>query len=148
MSSVSAPSSTAIPGAGDVLTHQLEAVRAHLETVFTDAGGMLEQSLNVIEDLIGSLQRLETALGAEAAGASIGDLNGVADELCALPAAQARQRAGLQALTKCNVSLASHTEDMSQSLRYLRAFLLTRQPKAFGRPGSSRWKRCCDPEPL
>ncbi|HVK80331.1 MAG TPA: hypothetical protein VM915_06940, partial [Verrucomicrobiae bacterium] len=124
MSSLSAVSTAATPRAEDDLTSQLEAVRERLETAFTEAGGLLEQSLGVIDDLIANLQRLESALGAEAAGASISDLNGVADALSALPAAQARERASLQALAKRSTALAFHTEDMSQSLRYLRAFAL------------------------
>lgn len=106
------------------LADDLENVRVGLERSFTDAGVLLEQSLEVTESLIANLERLNGALDADAAQASIDDLTTVADQLAALPSAQTTQNNRLQTLVRANANLALQTEEMDEALRYLRAFAL------------------------
>jgi hypothetical protein len=67
---------------------QLESARALIESRFSDAGGRLAGSLEMVGRLIESLDRLGITLNAESVSLTTQDLLSTAQGLTALPQAQ------------------------------------------------------------
>ncbi len=106
------------------ICEQLETARALIETRFSDAGGRLAGSLDMVGRLIESLDELKVALNAESVSRTTEDLLATADGLTALPGAQRGRVDDLERLSRAGSALGSHIDEMRQTLRYLRAFAL------------------------
>jgi hypothetical protein len=103
---------------------QLEAARVLIETRFSDAGGQLSGSLDMVGRLIVSLDNLGVALNADSVASTTRDLLDTADGLTALPEAQQGRMAYLGKLKAAGSGLDGHINEMRTTLRYLRAFAL------------------------
>lgn len=106
------------------ISDRLEAARALIEARFSDAGGRLAGSLDMVSRLIESLDHLSAALNAESVSRTTQDLLATAQGLTALPGAQRGRVDRLVRLRDAGGALAAHIDEMRQTLRYLRAFAL------------------------
>jgi hypothetical protein len=106
------------------ISDRLEAARALIETRFSDAGGRLAGSLDMVSRLIESLDHLGAALNAESVSRTTQDLLVTAEGLTVLPQAQQGRVERLARLREAGGALAAHIDTMRQTLRYLRAFAL------------------------
>ena len=106
------------------IANRLEAARALIEARFSDAGGRLAGSLDMVSRLIESLDQLGAALNAESVSRTTQDLLATAEGLTALPEAQRGRVSRLMRLRDAGGALAAHIDEMRQTLRYLRAFAL------------------------
>jgi len=106
------------------ISDRLEAARALIEARFSDAGGRLAGSLDMVSSLIESLDNLGDALNADAVARTTQDLMSTAEGLTALPQAQRGRVERLERLRRAGGDLAAHIDAMRQTLRYLRAFAL------------------------
>jgi len=106
------------------ITLQLETARSLIESRFSDAGGRLAGSLDMVGRLIESLDRLGVTLDGESVSHTTEDLLSTARGLNALPEAQLGRVSYLDRLKTASVALESHIDEMRTTLRYLRAFAL------------------------
>lgn len=106
------------------ISDQLESAREQIEARFADAGGRLAGSLDMVGRLIDSLDHLGSALNADAVSGTTRDLLSTADGLTALPGAQHGRIERMRRLRETGEILASHIDEMRQTLRYLRAFAM------------------------
>ncbi len=106
------------------VSDRLEAARALIETRFSDAGGRLAGSLDMVSRLIESLDHLGAALNADSVSRTTQDLLVTAEGLTVLPQAQQGRVERLARLRQAGGALAAHIDTMRQTLRYLRAFAL------------------------
>lgn len=106
------------------ISDQLESARAQIEARFSDAGGRLASSLDMVGRLIDSLDHLGSALNADTVSGTTEDLLSTAAGLTALPQAQRGRIERMQHLRQAGAALASHIDEMRQTLRYLRAFAM------------------------
>lgn len=107
-----------------VVIAQLESARALIESRFSDAGGRLAGSLDMVGQLIESLDRLTLTLNEDSVSLTTNDLLSTADGLNALPAAQHGRISHLSRLRAASAVLDGHIGEMRMTLRYLRAFAL------------------------
>jgi hypothetical protein len=125
MGALPSPASTSSPrivGQGVKLIAKLETVRRCIDEKFLAACELLSQSINGIENLIFSLDRLAEALDAETVAETTGDLQAAASKLLSLPVGRAERVARIGRLNKCREEFAEHVSDMRCSLAYMRAF--------------------------
>ncbi|AYG95402.1 hypothetical protein D8I30_09605 [Brevundimonas naejangsanensis] len=106
------------------ISDQLESARGQIEARFSDAGGRLAGSLDMVGRLIDSLDHLGSALNADTVSGTTRDLLSTADGLTALPDAQHERIVRMRRLRETGGILASHIDEMRQTLRYLRAFAM------------------------
>lgn len=106
------------------ISDHLESARAQIEVRFSDAGGRLANSLEMVGGLIDSLDHIGLALNAEAVSGTTKDLLSTAEGLTALPQAQHIRIERMNQLRQAGAALASHIDEMRQTLRYLRAFAM------------------------
>lgn len=106
------------------ISDQLESAREQIEARFADAGSRLAGSLDMVGSLINSLDHLGSALNADAVSGTTRDLLSTADGLTALPGAQHGRIERMRRLRETGGLLASHIDEMRQTLRYLRAFAM------------------------
>lgn len=107
-----------------VISEKLEAARILIEGRFSDVGGRLAGSLDMVSNLIASLDHLGAALNADAVARTTQDLMSTAEGLTALPQAQHERVDRLTRLRDAGEALSNHIGEMRQTLRYLRAFAL------------------------
>lgn len=103
---------------------QLETARALIESRFSDAGGRLAGSLEMVGRLIESLDRLEVTLDAKSVSDTTQDLLSTAEGLNALPEAQQDRIAYFANIKVAGAQLQANIDSMRTTLRYLRAFAL------------------------
>lgn len=106
------------------ISAQLESARALIESRFSDAGGRLAGSLDMVGRLIESLDRLGVTLNITTVAQTTQELLSTADGLNALPDAQQGRVGYLAKLGAASGALESHIDEMRTTLRYLRAFAL------------------------
>lgn len=106
------------------ISDQLESARSQIEVRFSDAGGRLASSLEMVGRLIDSLDHIGSALNADAVSGTTNDLLATAEGLTALPQAQFGRIERMKHLRQAGAALASHIDEMRQTLRYLRAFAM------------------------
>lgn len=106
------------------ISDELETARALIEKRFTNAGAHLESVLQVIEELMGSLEKLSAVIGPEAVGRAKTDLLAAVSQLRALPASYEQRQSRLQALLEASAAATVHVAAMAQVMRYLRVFAL------------------------
>lgn len=112
------------PGVADGIADQLESARALIESRFSDAGGQLAGSLDMVGRLIESLDRLGGTLNADSVSQTTQDLLSTAQDLTALPQAQQGRVSYFSNLTSASTALEANIDEMRTTLRYLRAFAL------------------------
>jgi hypothetical protein len=113
-----------LPVQPTAIIDQLETARALIESRFSDAGGRLAGSLEMVGRLIESLDRLEVTLDAKSVSDTTQDLLSTAEGLNALPEAQQDRIAYFANIKVAGAQLQANIESMRTTLRYLRAFAL------------------------
>ncbi|MAL56361.1 MAG: hypothetical protein CL682_04205 [Brevundimonas sp.] len=113
-----------LPVQPTAIIDQLETARALIESRFSDAGGRLAGSLEMVGRLIESLDRLELTLDAKSVSDTTQDLLSTAEGLNALPEAQQDRIAYFANIKVAGAQLQANIESMRTTLRYLRAFAL------------------------
>jgi uncharacterized coiled-coil protein SlyX len=110
---------------GDI-TGKLERVRSIIDGRFLAACEFLPQSLDGIQSLTDSLDRLTTTFDAEVMATTHAELTLAAAKLCSLPASQAKQAATIDRLNRSIEKLACHIETMRASLAFMDDFVCGR----------------------
>ena len=113
-----------LPVQPTAIIDQLETARALIESRFSDAGGRLAGSWEMVGRLIESLDRLEVTLDAKSVSDTTQDLLSTAEGLNALPEAQRDRIAYFANIKVAGAQLQANIESMRTTLRYLRAFAL------------------------
>jgi hypothetical protein len=114
------------------ISAELEAVRRLIEERFAHAGMTLEQALEVVGALIGSLGRLASLIDGGAVEATTASLLQTADQLNDLPETHAERRSQLTQLEEFSSLLRRQVGEMRVTLKYLRVFALNVKVTAAG----------------
>lgn len=134
---IPAPDSPSAPSPMAGLSDRLEGARALIESRFSDAGGRLAGSLEMVGGLIQSLDQLGEVLNPEAVARTTRDLLDTAEGLTVLPDAQKGRMGQLEQLGAAGAALSAHIDEMRQTLRYLRAFAMNVKITAGGVVGAA-----------
>lgn len=110
-----------IDGRAD-LAAELEAARRVIEDHFVAAGEFLTQSVEGIDALIASLEKLVVALDPKAVASTTEDIKTAAETLLALSDNHRERQKTIEVLGKHREGLAKSVQDMRASLAYMRAF--------------------------
>lgn len=103
----------------------LEGARSRIEQRFLDGGAVLLSVVDVLSELVSSLENLTTSLDETTAEVTIGQLRETIEQLSVLPAIEARRQERLTRVAETERSLGTHVADMQETLRYLRTFATT-----------------------
>lgn len=126
------------PGDPNDVSLELEAIRSHIETRFTEAGRFLAETLDVISRLIEALRRLSAALDADTVAQTTRDLLATAERLHALPASQAERQRHLARLSSASDALREPVDDMRRVIKYLRIFTINVKITSSGIAGAAK----------
>ncbi|WP_414130940.1 chemotaxis protein [Rhizobium jaguaris] len=112
------------PQAMDV-SRTLEAARTEVEKRFLDGGAVLLSVMEVLNQLLSSLDRLTKALDSDGASDTTTDLLQTVSGLSDLPGLEARRQENFAVLAEAGTKLHAHVTDMQETMRYLRTFAVT-----------------------
>lgn len=115
----------------------LQRANQVIEAKFLRAGETLEQAINIVGELIGSLDQVAAALDPETIDNTTRGLTAAAMQLTALSAAHQGRRAHLEDLGATGRALSQHIADMRRSLSYVRVFAVNIRITAGGIPQAS-----------
>jgi hypothetical protein len=104
------------------LNAHLEAARRVVESHFVSAGEILTQSIEGIDALVASLEKLVEALDAKAVSASTEDMRAAAQTMLGLADNHAARQKTIEELGSHRGNFAKYVSDMRASLAYMRAF--------------------------
>ncbi|MBB3457851.1 hypothetical protein FHT86_006169 [Rhizobium sp. BK313] len=113
-----------VPQAMDV-SRTLEAARTEVEKRFLDGGAVLLSVMEVLNQLLSSLDRLTKALDSDGASDTTVDLLQTVSGLSDLPGLEARRQVNFSVLAEAGSTLHAHVTDMQETMRYLRTFAVT-----------------------
>jgi hypothetical protein len=103
----------------------LEAARSQVEKRFLDGGAVLLSVMEVLNQLLTSLDRLTKALDSDGASDTTADLTQTVRSLLDLPDLEARRQQDFAVLSEAGTKLRTHVTDMQETMRYLRTFAVT-----------------------
>lgn len=107
------------------LQERLSTAHARIEKAFLDGGETLVSVMELVNAMIGTLDRFSRSLDGETATVTIGGMTKAIDDLGSLPAtASARQQSFLDIGDICAGAI-SHVDDMRETFRYLKVFATT-----------------------
>jgi hypothetical protein len=112
------------PQAMDV-SRTLEAARTEVEKRFLDGGAVLLSVMEVLNQLLSSLDRLTKALDSDGASDTTADLLQTVSGLSDLPGLEAKRQENFAVLAEAGTTLHAHVADMQETMRYLRTFAVT-----------------------
>ncbi|MGL3608174.1 chemotaxis protein [Rhizobium sp. G187] len=104
---------------------RMEAARSLIEKRFLDGGSALLSILDVLNNLIASLDQLNGALDEETARETMAKLTSSMDRLSQQTSIEAGRQEGFQEILRAERALEPHVDLMQETLRYLRTFALT-----------------------
>lgn len=107
------------------ISSTLESARSQVEKRFLEGGAVLLSVMEVLDQLLGSLGRLTSALDADGASDTTADLRQTVRGLLDLPALEARRQKDFSVLAQAGGTLRTHVTDMQETMRYLRTFAVT-----------------------
>lgn len=107
------------------LDTMLSAAHSQVESRFLDGGAVLLSIMDVINKLIGSLDRLTNTLDEKTTSETVGGIMNTAAQLGGLPALEGRRQKNFATLAEATGSMHSHVADMQETMRYLRTFAIT-----------------------
>ncbi|MBB4566438.1 hypothetical protein GGE60_000526 [Rhizobium leucaenae] len=113
-----------LPRAMDV-SRTLEAARTEVEKRFLDGGAVLLSVMEVLNQLLSSLDRLTKALDNDGTSDTTADLLLTVSGLSDLPGLEARRQENFAVLAEAGTKLHAHVTDMQETMRYLRTFAVT-----------------------
>lgn len=129
---------TARRGDGSGIAQALDGASQAIEGKFVSAGQTLERAVDLVGELIASLDRLAAALDLGAVEGTTGDLAAAAGRLNAMSAAQVDRRDHFQDLAGIGGRLGERLGDMRRSLSYLRVFAINIKITAGGIPTAGK----------
>jgi hypothetical protein len=132
---LTAPGADAVPSLAIGILHELEGVRRVIEERFSQAGTLLESSVDVVGKQIEALDRLTAAINESAVEATADDLLSTASQLIALPLSHGPRIDRLRRLLDLGEALSRQIDDMRTTLKYLRSFAFNVQITAAESPG-------------
>ncbi len=103
----------------------LESARNQVEKRFLDGGGVLVSVMEVINELLASLDRLTKSLDSDGSSDTATDLLQTVTTLVDLPDLEARRQENFSVLSAAGAVLSTHVTDMQETMRYLRTFAIT-----------------------
>lgn len=103
----------------------LESARNQVEKRFLDGGAVLVSVLEVLNQLLASLDRVTKSLDNDAASDTTTDLLQTVKTLVDLPQLESRRQENFGALEAAGAVLSTHVVDMQETMRYLRTFAIT-----------------------
>lgn len=115
----------------------LQRANQVIESKFLRAGETLEQAIDIVGELIGSLDQVAAALDPETVDSTTQGLTAAATQLTALSAAHQGRRTHLEDLGATGRALGQHIVDMRRSLSYVRVFAINIRITAGGIPEAS-----------
>lgn len=104
---------------------RMEAARSLIEKRFLEGGSALLSILDVLNNLIASLDQLNGALDEETATETMAKLTSSMDRLSQQTNIEAGRQEGFQEILRAERALEPHVDLMQETLRYLRTFALT-----------------------
>jgi len=107
------------------LDAMLSAAHSQVESRFLDGGAVLLSIMDVINKLIGSLDRLTNTLDEKTTSETVGGIMNTAAQLGGLPALEGRRQKNFATLAEATGNMHSHVADMQETMRYLRTFAIT-----------------------
>jgi len=107
------------------IINTLETARSQVEKRFLDGGEVLLSVMDVLGQLLGSLDRVTKALDADGASDTSADIAQTVTTLSTLPQQEAARQANYAALSEFGSKLRVHVSDMQETMRYLRTFAVT-----------------------
>ncbi|MEF0940639.1 chemotaxis protein [Rhizobium sp. BR 362] len=107
------------------VSRTLEAARTEVEKRFLDGGAVLLSVMEVLNQLLSSLDRLTKALDSDGASDTTADLLQTVSGLSDLPGLEARRQENFAVLAEAGTKLHAHVTDMQETMRYLRTFAVT-----------------------
>jgi uncharacterized protein YukE len=125
MTSGTALAQRAAPRQSIDIGRTLESARSQVEKRFLDGGAVLLSVMEVLNQLLSSLDRLTKALDSDGAGDTAADLAQTIRSLLDLPALEAKRQENFGALSDAGARLRTHVTDMQETMRYLRTFAVT-----------------------
>lgn len=109
------------PEAEDGIIHRLEQIRRVIEDKFVAAGEILLKSLDGIDNLIESLDRVAKTFDTRIVAATKADLTVAAAKLCTLPVSHARHLQHVAGLARSRAKLGRHVSVMRCHLAFMGA---------------------------
>ena len=103
----------------------LETARTQVESRFLEGGAVLVSVLEVINQLMASLDRLTKSLDSEGSTDTTADLLQTVRTLVDLPQLETRRQENFAILSNAGAALSTHVADMQETMRYLRTFAIT-----------------------
>jgi len=103
----------------------LESARSQVEKRFLDGGAVLVSVMEVINQLLTSLDRLTKSLDSDGASDTTADLLQTVKTLLDLPELEIRRQENFAVLSAAGAVLTTHVVDMQETMRYLRTFAIT-----------------------
>jgi hypothetical protein len=103
----------------------LESARNQVEKRFLEGGAVLVSVMEVINQLLASLDRLTKSLDSDSTSDTTADLLQTVKTLLDLPELETRRQENLAALSAAGSALGTHVIDMQETMRYLRTFAIT-----------------------
>ena len=103
----------------------LETARTQVESRFLEGGAVLVSVLEVINQLMASLDRLTKSLDSEGSTDTTADLLQTVRTLVDLPQLETRRQENFAVLSDAGAALSTHVADMQETMRYLRTFAIT-----------------------
>jgi methyl-accepting chemotaxis protein len=107
------------------LDARMAAAHGRLETKFLDGGAVLVAISDILKRLIGSLDRLTTALDHKTTEDTIARIRATAADLAALPGFEVARQKGFCDLAVICKTMIDDVTDMRETMRYLRTFAIT-----------------------
>ncbi len=105
--------------------NQLMTAHSRIEKVFLEGGETLVSVMELVNGMIGTLDRFSRTLDGDVAAATIGGMNKAIADLGSLPAAATgRQQSFVDIASICGGAL-THVDDMRETFRYLKVFATT-----------------------
>jgi uncharacterized protein YukE len=125
MTSGTALARQAVPRPSIDISRTLESARSQVEKRFLDGGAVLLSVMEVLNQLLSSLDRLTKALDNDGASDTAADLAQTIRSLLDLPALEAKRQQNFGVLSDAGARLRTHVTDMQETMRYLRTFAVT-----------------------
>lgn len=104
---------------------KLEAARTKVEQRFLEGGSVLLAVMDVLNNLLASLDNVTRTLDAGAATDTTADLLATVKNLSELPQLESLRQKNLDILSSSGAGLRTHVADMQETMRYLQTFAVT-----------------------
>ncbi|GAK69797.1 chemotaxis protein [Agrobacterium rubi] len=106
-------------------TSKLTAAHARIEKTFLEGGAVLVSVMDILGSLTGILDGMTGTLDGKTAQSTLDGLSKTIDELAQLPKTEETRQAAFNSLAHMCSSTGGHIEDIHETIRYLKTFVIT-----------------------